>query len=156
LAVSDHHRRTADSVEQGRVAGVVVVCLQGCVALRGDLGGVEGVEGGIPSYAGAGPLGVEGCLGVGGEVLGCGELLFERFDGKGRELAFTWEPWGAASLCLVGKVDCVALPEEVGCPAFTAVGCVEPVLRGINDGVAKEAASETPDDLQCLFDHFRR
>jgi hypothetical protein len=70
----------ADLVEQRGVAGVVVEGLQRCVGLRGDLRGVEGVEDWVAEEAGAGPLCVEGCLGVGGEGLGGGELLFEGFD----------------------------------------------------------------------------
>ena len=63
LAVCYYDRGT-DFVEQGGVAGVVVGCLKGCVALRGDLRGEEGVEGRVACKAGAGPLGVEACLGV--------------------------------------------------------------------------------------------
>jgi hypothetical protein len=35
---------------------------------------------------------VEGCLGVGGEFLGSGELLFDGFGGEEGELAFAWKP----------------------------------------------------------------
>ena len=44
LAVGNDYR-WANFVEQGGVAGVVVGCLEGRVALRRDLGGVEAVEG---------------------------------------------------------------------------------------------------------------
>jgi hypothetical protein len=101
------------------------------------LGGVEGVEGWVACEAGARPLRVQGCLGVGGEILWCGELLFEGFDGEERELAFAGEPRGAASLGLVGQVDRVALLEEAGGPAFAAVRGVEPVLKIVNDRMAK-------------------
>ena len=74
LAVCNHDCGT-DFVEQGRVAGVVVEGLQRGVVLDGDLGGVEGVEDGVAGEAGAWPLGMERGLGVGWEVLWCGELL---------------------------------------------------------------------------------
>ena len=50
--------------------------------MRGDLGGVEGVEDGVAALAGAGPLGVEACLRVREEVLRRGELFLDREDGE--------------------------------------------------------------------------
>lgn len=98
--------------------------------MRGDLGGVEGVEDGVALQAGARPLGVVDGLGVGGESFGSGELLFDCEDGEGGEFALVREVGRAASLGLVGDVDGVAAIEEVGGPALTAVGGVEPVLGG--------------------------
>jgi hypothetical protein len=119
------------------------------------LGGVEGVEGWVACEAGAGPLRVQSCLGVGGEVLWCGELLFEGFDGEERELAVAGEPRGAASLGLVGQVDRVALLEEVGGPALAAVGGVDPVLDTVNDLMVWNVEGQLIEDLRFLFVHCR-
>ena len=91
LAMRDHDCGS-DLVEQGCVAGVVVGGLQRGVVLYGDLGGVQGVEDRVTGVAGAWPLCVKGSLGIGGEVLRCGELLRVCFGGEERLLAFAGEP----------------------------------------------------------------
>ena len=50
----------------------------------------------------------------------------------------------AADGGLVEQIDLVALVEEVGCEAFTVVGCVEPCLRGL------VSCTESSDEFSLL------
>lgn len=129
LRVGEQNHRATDKVQQCRTGLLHGVLLTGAGSKELHSRGVVGVENGITHHAGTVPLSVQRGLGPEHVVFrGC-ESLLEDLSAVGFHGAIAWEPGAAATEGLIDQVAFVALGEEIGGPATSAVGLVQPVLE---------------------------
>ena len=140
LRMRDQEHGLPNLLQQSRVGSRIGEESVGGVCLILHLACIECIEDLIALRACAGPLAVSARLRIrqGYRFLWRGEDIGGSFSRECYSLAVVRKPRRATSLGLIGKIDDVALTQEVGCPAFSAVRCVEPVRPALSGAVDED------------------
>ena len=128
LRVGEQNHRATDKVQQRRTGLLHGILLTGAGSKELYSRGVVGVKNGITHHASTVPLSVQRGLGPEHVMLRGGKSLLQDLSAVGFKGAIAWEPGAAAPEGLIDQVAFVALREEVGSPAASTIGFVQPVL----------------------------